>query len=53
MFAQQGATYAKLYIELLRKLQKVDTVQAVLAGISNMLSGRSAVGSTVEPAILG
>lgn len=38
LFAQQGSTYAKLYIDLLRKLQKVDTVQAVLVGISNMLA---------------
>ncbi|KAJ9093252.1 hypothetical protein QFC20_007170 [Naganishia adeliensis] len=37
-FATQGSTYAKLYIDLLRKLQKVDTVQAVLVGISNMLA---------------
>lgn len=37
--ATQGPTYAKLFIDLLRKLQKVDTVQAVLVGISNMLAG--------------
>ncbi|KAL7422849.1 H(+)-transporting V1 sector ATPase subunit H [Cryptotrichosporon argae] len=37
VFATQGATYAKLYIDLLRKLQRVDTVQAVLVSISNML----------------
>lgn len=43
LFAEQGSTYAKLYIELLRKLQKVDTVQAVLVGIENMLSGMSSV----------
>lgn len=41
-FATQGSTYAKLYIDLLRKLQKVDTVQAVLVGISNMLAGKDA-----------
>ncbi|KAJ9119143.1 hypothetical protein QFC22_003634 [Naganishia vaughanmartiniae] len=40
-FATQGSTYAKLYIDLLRKLQKVDTVQAVLVGISNMLSDQT------------
>lgn len=41
MFAKQGADYAKLYIDLLRKLQRVDTVQAVLVSISNMLSDPS------------
>ncbi|GHJ88819.1 hypothetical protein NliqN6_5221 [Naganishia liquefaciens] len=39
--ATQGPTYAKLFIDLLRKLQKVDTVQAVLVGISNMLADPS------------
>jgi hypothetical protein len=37
--ATEGSTYAKLYIDLLRKLQKVDTVQWVLVAIANMLSG--------------
>lgn len=41
MFASQGPEYAKLYIDLLRKLQRVDTVQAVLVSISNMLSDDS------------
>ncbi|ODN82885.1 hypothetical protein, variant [Cryptococcus amylolentus CBS 6039] len=38
VFATQGPQYAKLYIDLLRKLQRVDTVQAVLVSINDMLS---------------
>ena len=38
VFATQGQQYAKLYIDLLRKLQRVDTVQAVLVAITDMLS---------------
>ncbi|WVQ63352.1 uncharacterized protein L199_001504 [Kwoniella botswanensis] len=37
VFATQGQQYAKLYIDLLRKLQRVDTVQAVLVSINDML----------------
>ena len=32
-----GQQYARLYIDLLRKLQRVDTVQAVLVSINEML----------------
>jgi V-type H+-transporting ATPase subunit H len=39
LFAEKGETYAKLYIDLLRKLQRVDTVQSVLVAIAEMLSG--------------
>lgn len=39
LFATEGKTYARLYIDLLAKLQKVDTVQCVLVGISNMIAG--------------
>ncbi|WWD20731.1 hypothetical protein CI109_105207 [Kwoniella shandongensis] len=38
IFATQGPQYAKLYIDLLRKLQRVDTVQAVLVSINDMLA---------------
>jgi V-type H+-transporting ATPase subunit H len=38
VFATQGSQYAKLYIDLLRKLQRVDTVQAVLVAVNEMLS---------------
>jgi V-type H+-transporting ATPase subunit H len=37
VFATQGKQYAQLYIDLLRKLQRVDTVQAVLVAINEML----------------
>ncbi|WVW80811.1 hypothetical protein I302_102800 [Kwoniella bestiolae CBS 10118] len=37
VFATQGQQYAKLYIDLLRKSQRVDTVQAVLVSINDML----------------
>ncbi|BEI92182.1 uncharacterized protein CcaverHIS019_0410020 [Cutaneotrichosporon cavernicola] len=40
--ATEGAQYAKLYIDLLRKLQRVDTVQAVLVSISVMLADMKA-----------
>ncbi|TXT05914.1 hypothetical protein VHUM_03675 [Vanrija humicola] len=43
VFATQGPQYAKLYIDLLRKLQRVDTVQAVLVSISNMLADQSTI----------
>lgn len=43
MFATQGKQYAKLYIDLLRKLQRVDTVQAVLVAINDMLSEPSTI----------
>ncbi|WRT70736.1 uncharacterized protein IL334_007734 [Kwoniella shivajii] len=43
VFATQGPQYAKLYIDLLRKLQRVDTVQAVLVSISDMLSDSSTI----------
>lgn len=33
-----GEQYAQLYIDLLRKLQRVDTVQAVLVSINEMLA---------------
>lgn len=36
---EKGEQYAKLYVELLRKLQRVDTVQAVLVAITDMLTG--------------
>lgn len=39
LFATEGETYARLYVDLLAKLQKVDTVQCVLVGISNMIAG--------------
>ncbi|EIW70107.1 hypothetical protein TREMEDRAFT_61869 [Tremella mesenterica DSM 1558] len=38
IYATQGQQYAKLYIDLLRKLQRVDTVQAVVVAIGDMLS---------------
>ncbi len=37
--ATQGETYAKLYMNLLRNLQKVDTVQWVLVAIYGMITG--------------
>ncbi|ORX40982.1 armadillo-type protein [Kockovaella imperatae] len=37
VYASSGAQYARLYIDLLRKLQRVDTVQAVLVSINDML----------------
>lgn len=37
IIATQGQQYARLYIDLLRKLQRVDTVQAVLVSINDML----------------
>lgn len=37
MFATQGQQYARLYIDLLRKLQRADTVQAILVSINEML----------------
>jgi len=37
VFATQGQQYARLYIDLLRKLQRVDTVQAVLVSINEMI----------------
>ncbi|CAD6581082.1 MAG: H(+)-transporting V1 sector ATPase subunit H [Tremellales sp. Tagirdzhanova-0007] len=43
IFATQGHQYAKLYIDLLRKLQRVDTVQAVLVAINDMLSDPSTI----------
>lgn len=43
LFATQGSQYAKLYIDLLRKLQRVDTVQAVLVAINDMLSDPSTI----------
>ncbi|WVF68216.1 hypothetical protein IAT40_002981 [Kwoniella sp. CBS 6097] len=43
VFATQGSQYAKLYIDLLRKLQRVDTVQAVLVSINDMLSHTSTI----------
>lgn len=43
VFDKQGAEYAKLYIDLLRKLHRVDTVQAVLVSISNMLADLNAI----------
>jgi len=43
VFDKQGAEYAKLYIDLLRKLHRVDTVQAVLVSISNMLTDLNAI----------
>lgn len=43
MYATQGAQYAKLYIDLLRKLQRVDTVQAVLVAINDVLVDTSAI----------
>lgn len=43
MYATQGPQYAKLYIDLLRKLQRVDTVQAVLVAINEMLSDVSTI----------
>ncbi|WVQ85791.1 hypothetical protein IAT38_007958 [Cryptococcus sp. DSM 104549] len=43
VFATQGAQYAKLYIGLLRKLQRVDTVQAVLVAINDMLADPAAI----------
>lgn len=43
VFDKQGAEYAKLYIDLLRKLQRVDTVQAVLVLISNMLANQNTI----------
>jgi V-type H+-transporting ATPase subunit H len=43
VFDKQGAEYAQLYIDLLRKLQRVDTVQAVLVSISNMLTDIKAI----------
>lgn len=39
LFATEGETYASLYVDLLAKLQKIDTVQCVLVGISNMIAG--------------
>ncbi len=43
IFATQGRQYAKLYIDLLRKLQRVDTVQAVLVAINDMLSDTTTI----------
>ncbi|WVR08626.1 hypothetical protein IAU60_005682 [Kwoniella sp. DSM 27419] len=43
VFATQGGQYAKLYIDLLRKLQRVDTVQAVLVSINDMLSDTTTI----------
>ncbi|KAE8541444.1 hypothetical protein D1P53_002804 [Cryptococcus gattii VGV] len=43
VLATQGSQYAKLYIDLLRKLQRVDTVQAVLVSISDMLADNSTI----------
>ncbi|RSH85316.1 H(+)-transporting V1 sector ATPase subunit H [Saitozyma podzolica] len=43
VFATQGPQYAKLYIDLLRKLQRVDTVQAVLCAINDMLADPSTI----------
>ncbi|WVO17514.1 hypothetical protein L204_105207 [Cryptococcus depauperatus] len=43
VFATQGLDYAKLYIDLLRKLNRVDTVQAVLVSISDMLADTSTI----------
>ncbi|KAK4688485.1 V-type H+-transporting ATPase subunit H, partial [Tremellales sp. Uapishka_1] len=38
LFQTEGQEYAKLYIDLLRKLQRVDTVQAVLVAVADMLT---------------
>ena len=38
VYASSGERYARLYINLLRKLQRVDTVQAVLVAINEMLA---------------
>ncbi|RYD83828.1 MAG: hypothetical protein EOP54_32935 [Sphingobacteriales bacterium] len=37
LYSTQSPRYASLYITLLRKLQRVDTVQSVLASITEML----------------
>ncbi|ORY31205.1 armadillo-type protein [Naematelia encephala] len=43
LLSTQASQYAALYINLLRKLQRVDTVQAVLVSIIDMLSDPSTI----------
>jgi len=41
VFANEEGVYAELFCSLLGKLVRVDTVQAVLVGMGDMLAGES------------
>lgn len=51
MLISEGGAYALLYLSLLKKLQRVDTMQCLLVLIADALAGRSNIAITMRHSI--